>query len=135
MSKPAPTLIDWSPRMLSIMRIITALLFLEHGLMKLVHFPIPQPGVPDPLPALLVMAASIEVVGGLLLTLGLFTRWAAFVCAGQMAIGYFISHFPRGFWPGVNGGSEAILYCFVFLYLVFAGGGAWAIDGFPRRSA
>src|SRR3954447_10896083 len=116
-----PNLDAWSPRVLSIVRIVAALLFMEHGLMKIFHFPGPQPGVPDPLPAMLVAAAWIEVVGGGLIALGLFTRAAAFVCAGEMAAAYFIGHFPHGFWPGINGGGEAILYCFVFLYLVFAG--------------
>lgn len=118
----------WSPRTLSLLRIVAALLFMEHGLMKLFHFPVAQPGVPDPLPAMLVAAAVIEIALGILLTLGLFTRAAAFVASGEMAAAYFIGHLPSGFWPGVNGGSEAILYCFVFFHLAFAGGGAWSID-------
>jgi putative oxidoreductase len=118
----------WSSRILSVLRIVAALLFMEHGLMKLIHFPVPQPGVPNPLPPLLMAAAIIETVGGALLAIGLFTRWVAFVCAGQMAVAYFTAHFPQSFWPGVNGGSEAILYCFVFLYLFCAGGGAWSVD-------
>lgn len=100
----------WSPRILSLLRIVAALLFMEHGLMKLVHFPVAQPGVPDPLPALLVAAGVIEIAAGALLTLGLFTRIAAFVASGEMAVAYFTGHLPVGFWPGVNGGSEAILY-------------------------
>ena len=123
----------WSSKMLSVLRIVAALLFMEHGLMKLVHFPVPQPGVPDPLPTMLMAAALIEVVGGALLTLGLFTRWVAFICAGQMAVAYFTAHFPASFWPGVNGGSEAILYCFIFLYLFCAGGGAWSVDAMRGR--
>ena len=118
----------WSPRILSVLRIVAALLFMEHGLIKLFHFPAAPAGLPDPLPAMLIAAAAIEVVGGGLLTLGLFTRAAAFVCAGQMAVAYFVGHLPTSFWPGVNGGSEAILYCFVFLYFIFAGGGAWSLD-------
>jgi len=124
----------WSPRMLSLLRIIAALLFMEHGLMKLIHFPIAQPGAPDPLPLLMTVAAVIEIIGGTLLTLGLFTRVVAFVCAGQMAIAYFTAHAPASFWPGINGGSEAILYCFIFLYLVCAGAGAWSVDALGEPS-
>jgi putative oxidoreductase len=116
--------------MLSILRIITSLLFLQHGLMKLVHFPAPQPGVPVPLPAMLVVAGLVEVVGGLLLSFGLLTRIAAFFCAGEMAIAYFVGHATKSFWPGINGGDSAILFCFVFLYLVAAGAGPWSVDHF-----
>lgn len=123
-----PDLTAWSPRVLSILRIMAALLFMEHGLMKLLHFPAPQPGVPSPLPAILVAAAWIEVVGGGLILLGLFTRAAAFVCSGEMAAGYFMFHAKQGFWPALNGGDAAILFCFVFLYLAFAGPGEWSLD-------
>ncbi len=128
-----PNLDVWAPRMLSLLRIIAALLFLEHGLMKLFHFPGPQPGAPDPLPMILMAAAWIEVIGGGLLVLGLFTRAAAFVCSGQMAAAYFMAHAPQGFWPALNGGEAAILYCFIFLYLVFAGPGIWSIDALVRK--
>jgi putative oxidoreductase len=128
-----PNLDAWSPRVLSVLRIVVALLFMEHGLMKLFAFPGPQEGVPDPLPTMLVAAAWIEVVGGGLIALGLFTRAAAFVCAGEMAAAYFIGHFPKSFWPGINGGDGAILYCFIFLYLVFAGGGPWSLDAVVRK--
>ena len=130
-----PNLAAWSPRVLSILRIITALLFMQHGLMKLIQFPAPQPGAPDPLPPLLMAAALIEVVGGGLLTLGLFTRAAAFICSGQMAVAYFMAHGSQGFWPALNGGEPAILYCFVFLYLVFAGPGTWSLDSALRKKA
>jgi len=123
----------WSPRVLSILRIVTALLFMEHGLMKLLHFPAAQPGAPDPLPPMLVAAALIEVVGGGLVALGLFTRAAAFVCSGEMAVAYFMAHAPQGFWPALNGGEAAVLYTFVFLYLAFAGGGAWSLDRAVRK--
>ena len=128
-----PNLAVWSPRVLSLLRIFAGLLFIEHGLMKAVHFPIAQPGVPDPLPPLLVAAAAIEIVGGALITLGLFTRIAALICSGEMAIGYFMYHFPHSVWPGANQGSEAILYCFIFLYLAFAGGGEWSLDAAVRK--
>lgn len=128
-----PNLDVWAPRMLSLLRIIAALLFMEHGLMKLFHFPGPQPGAPDPLPLILMAAAWIEVIGGGLLALGLFTRIAAFVCSGQMAAAYFMAHAPQGFWPALNGGEAAILYCFVFLYLVFAGPGIWSLDALGRK--
>lgn len=125
----------WSARILSVLRIAAALLYMEHGLMKLLHFPVAQPGVPDPLPTLLVVAAILEITLGLLLTLGLFTRIAAFVASGQMAAAYFIGHFPSSFWPGANGGGEAILYCFIFLYLAAAGAGAWSADALRSSAA
>ncbi|WP_298669701.1 DoxX family protein [uncultured Sphingomonas sp.] len=118
----------WRPRMLSVLRIMAALLFMEHGLMKLFAFPLPQPGVPEPLPTILYAAAIIEIAGGALIALGLFTRPAAFICAGEMAIGYFTAHASHGFWPAANGGDAAILFCFVFLYIAVAGPGSWSID-------
>ena len=128
-----PNLTAWSPRVLSVLRIVTALLFLEHGLMKLFHFPAPQPGVTDPLPTILMAAAVIELVGGSLIALGLFTRLAAFVCSGQMAVAYFMAHAPNGFYPALNMGEPAVLYCFVFFYLVFAGPGPWSLDALVRK--
>ncbi len=128
-----PNLDVWAPRVLSLLRIIAALLFMEHGLMKLFHFPAPQPGAPDPLPMMLMAAAWIEVIGGGLIALGLFTRLAAFVCSGQMAAAYFMAHAPQGFWPALNGGEAAILFCFVFLYLAVAGAGPWSLDALVRK--
>ena len=125
----------WSSRLLSLLRIIAALLFMEHGLMKLFQFPVAQAGVPDPLPTMLVIAGVIELVGGALLTVGLFTRAVAFLCAGEMAVAYLIGHLPSGFWPGANGGSEAILYRVIFLYLVAAGAGDVSIDAHLSRRA
>jgi len=127
----------WSPRVLAAARIITALLFIEHGLMKLTAFPAAVPGLPTPLPAILVAAALIEIVGGALIAVGLFTRIAAFICSGEMAAAYFMFHAPQSFWPAVNQGDAAILFCFVFLYLAFAGAGAWSVDArlpAPRSS-
>lgn len=118
----------WSPYAHAALRIIAALLFMEHGLMKLIQFPGPQPGAPDPLPTLLLAAAIIEVVGGGLIAIGLFTRVAAFVCSGQMAVAYFMAHASQGPWPALNGGDAAILFCFVFLYLACAGAGPLSVD-------
>jgi putative oxidoreductase len=123
-----PDLETWSPRVLAAVRIITALLFIEHGLMKLVAFPAAVPGLPNPLPTILVVAAVIEIVGGALIAVGLFTRIAAFICSGEMAAAYFMFHAGKSFWPAVNQGEPAILFCFVFLYLAFAGAGAFSLD-------
>ncbi len=117
----------WSPYMLGVLRIVTALLFMEHGTQKLLGFPVganPQP----PLFSLFGFAGLLELVGGLLVLLGLFTRPVAFILAGEMAFAYFMGHASRGFFPVNNGGDAAILYCFVFLYFVFSGPGAWSLD-------
>lgn len=124
----------WRPYLLAALRIMTALLFLQHGLMKLIAFPGPQAGVPHPLPAMLMAAAVIEVAGGALVALGLFTRLAAFVCAGEMAVAYAIGHASHGVWPGLNGGDLAVLFCFVFLYLSAAGAGAISVDALRARA-
>jgi putative oxidoreductase len=120
----------WSPRMLSVLRIITGLLFLEHGTQKFFAFPSPGPA----LTPLLVVQGLLELVGGVLILIGLFTRPVAFILAGDMAVAYFYAHVPRGFFPSVNGGRLAILYCFVFLYLFVAGGGVWSVDQQRARS-
>lgn len=117
----------WSPRALALLRIVTGLLFLEHATVKLLAFPAPFP-MPGPLSNLLLAAAVIELVAGVLITLGLFTRIAAFIASGEMAVAYFMMHAPNGFWPVVNGGEGAILFCFIFLYIAAAGPGAWALD-------
>jgi len=116
----------YSSQILGITRIIVGLLFLEHGLMKLVGFPATMGA--GPLPPLMLAAGIIEIVGGGLVALGLFSRYAAFVCSGQMAAAYFMAHFPRGIYPAVNGGDGAILFCFIFLYLAAAGPGAFAVN-------
>jgi putative oxidoreductase len=123
----------WAPRVLSLLRIIAALLFMEHGLMKIFHFPAPQPGVPDPLPTILLVAGWLEIVGGALLVLGLFTRPVAFILSGQMAVAYFLFHAAQGFWPALNMGDAAILFCFLFLYLACAGPGEWSVDAQMRK--
>ncbi|MFZ3005904.1 MAG: DoxX family protein [Phenylobacterium sp.] len=128
-----PNLDVWAPRVLSLLRTITALLFLQHGLMKLFGFPGPQEGAPVPLPPLLIAAAWLEIVGGGLVAIGLFTRPVAFVLSGMMAVAYFMAHAPANFYPALNHGEPAILYCFVFLYLAAAGGGIWSVDALVRK--
>jgi putative oxidoreductase len=123
----------WQPQLLAILRIVAGLLFLEHATQKFLAFPVPFP-VPPPLPPMLIGAGVIELVGGLLITLGLVTRLAAFIAAGEMAAAYFITHFPRSFWPAANMGEAAILFCFVFLYIAAAGPGAWSVDGARFRN-
>jgi putative oxidoreductase len=122
-----PWLSRLQPQLLAILRIVTGLLFLEHGLSKFFGFPVPFPV--QPLPPLLIAAGVIECVAGVLVALGLFTRLAAFLAAGEMAVAYFMVHLPQGFWPVVNHGEAAILFCFVFLYIAAAGPGAWSVDG------
>jgi putative oxidoreductase len=123
----------WSPQVLSILRIFAALLFMQHGTQKLFDFP--PSGRFDDLELISVVgvAGILEVFGGALLVVGLFTRPTAFILSGLMAAAYFIAHAPRDFFPILNGGTLAALYCFVFFYLVFAGGGAWSLDALWRR--
>ena len=119
----------WQPQLLAVLRIVAALLFLEHGTAKLWDIPTPLQGMPDPLPPMLIAAAWIEVVLGILLLIGLFTRLAAFIASGEMAFAYWIGHFPRDPWPVNNMGDASILFCFIFLYIAAAGAGAWSVDG------
>ena len=121
--------LTWKPRMLSILRIMVGLLYMEHGLAKIIGFPL-QPNHAPYAPFTLNpgLQGLLELVGGLLLALGLFTRTVAFILAGDMAVAYFMAHAPRGFFPLLNGGELAIVYCFVFLYLWVAGGGEWSVD-------
>ena len=120
-----------SPYVGSIVRIAVALLFLEHGLSRLFGWPSPLPT--PPVFSLYWFSGSIELVGGVLLALGLFSRCAAFVMSGEMAFAYFIGHAPKGLFPILNGGDSAILYCFIFLYFVFAGPGPWSLDAAWRK--
>jgi len=123
----------YSPYAFAALRIVVALLFIEHGTMKLFGFPAAMP-MQISLFSLMGLAAVIEVVGGLLILLGLFTRPAAFVLSGEMAVAYFLAHAPQSFWPAVNQGEAAILFCFVFLCLVFVGAGAFSVDGMRARA-
>jgi putative oxidoreductase len=117
----------WAPKALSVLRIVTGLLFLEHGTQKLLGFPPSEHAFP-PLFSLMGIQGALELVGGFLIVIGLLTRPVAFILAGDMAVAYFMAHAPKGFFPTQNGGQLAILFCFVFLYLVFAGGGEWNVD-------
>ena len=121
----------WTPRMLSILRIVSGLVFWQHGVQKLLQFPAARP--PPEIYSLSWFAGLIELVFAPLLIVGLFTRPVAFLLAGEMAFAYWIGHAPRGFYPSVNGGNLAIMYCFVFLYLAVAGGGIWSADEALRR--
>ena len=124
----------WSPRLLSVFRIVLALLFMQHGSQKLFNVP---PGPPGLFPASLLsqfgIAGILELVGGFFILLGLFTRPVAFILSGEMAVAYFMNHAPKDFWPVLNGGELSALYCFAFLYLAVAGGGQWSLDHQMRR--
>lgn len=122
----------YAPYVLSVLRIVVALLFLEHGTSRLFGFPsaLPTP----PLFTMYWFTGALELTGGALLALGLFTRAAAFIVSGEMAFAYFISHAPHGFFPILNRGDGAILYCFVFFYIAFAGAGPWSVDAARGRT-
>jgi putative oxidoreductase len=125
----------WPQRMLSVLRIVAALVFITFGTMKLFHFPPPPTGMPPiPLMSQLGLAGTLEFIGGFLMLIGLFTRPVAFILSGEMAVAYFQGHFPHSFWPTTNMGTPAILYCFIYLYLVFAGAGAWSVDAMIASS-
>jgi putative oxidoreductase len=117
----------WTPQALSVLRIMTGLLFLEHGTQKLLGFPPSEHSFPA-LFSLMGLQGVLELVGGFLIVIGLLIRPVAFILAGDMAVAYFMAHAPKGFFPTQNGGQLAILFCFVFLYLVFAGAGDWSVD-------
>jgi len=125
----------WPQRMLSVLRIVAALVFITFGTMKLFnHPPLPTGMPPIPLMSKLGLAGTLELIGGSLMLIGLFTRPVAFILCGEMAVAYFQGHFPNSFWPTTNMGTPAILYCFIYLYLVFAGAGAWSVDAMIARS-
>ena len=126
----------WTPTVQSVLRFVVSLLFIVHGTQKLFGIPVPPPNGPVDLQSLMGVAGVIEVVGGALLFLGLFTRPMAFLLSGEMAVAYFMQHAPRGFWPLVNGGELAVLYCFIFLFFSVAGAGPLSLDAWigARRS-
>ena len=123
----------WSPRILSIVRLMTALLLLQHGTQKFFNFPPRDTPRPYELMTLSPgLAGILELFGGLLLLFGLFTRPVAFVLSGFCAFAYWMAHAPRSFYPILNGGDAAVLFCFILLYIAFAGGGPWSIDAMMR---
>ena len=122
----------WTPRVLSVLRIIAALLFLQYGLSKYFGFPA-RPPANFAMFSLIGLAGAIELVGSVLLLIGVFSREAAFIMSGEIAVAYFMRRAPNGFFPQVNGGGLEVLFCFVFLYLFFAGPGPWSVDAARRR--
>jgi len=118
---------------LSLLRLMAGLLLLEFGTMKILHFPPAEYFSGIPPFSLIWFAGLLELIGGALLVVGLFTRLAAFILSGEMAFAYFMEHAPQGFYPALNGGLPAVLFCFVFLYLSAAGGGPWSLDRMVRR--
>ena len=124
---------SWTPRLLGVLRIITGFLFIAHGTQKLVNYPASDHGA-VPLLSFMGFTGSLELFGGMLILVGLFTRPTAFVLSGAMAVAYFIAHAPGGFLPIVNKGELAVIYCFVFLFLSVAGGGSFSVDSVLRKS-
>jgi len=123
----------FAPHALAVLRIGAAALFLEHGLVKLVGFPAGVPPGEQPLVTMLGLAGVVETVTGILMILGLFTRSAALIASGEMAVAYWLAHAPHSFYPVVNGGDAAILFCFVFIYIFVAGPGVLSLDSLWRR--
>jgi putative oxidoreductase len=130
-----PSRSPWTGRMLSVLRVVAGAVFISFGTMKLLNFPPLPTGMPPiPLMSQLGLAGTLESIGGVLILIGLFTRPVSFVLAGEMAVAYFQGHYPKSFWPTTNMGTPAILYCFIFLYFVFAGAGPWSVDAMIARS-
>jgi putative oxidoreductase len=124
----------WTPRVLSLLRIMSALVLLQFALAKLFGFPVLAVLNNTPRFSLNWFAACIELAGGALLLIGLYSRCTAFVLSGLMAFAYFLGHAHRSFIPLLNGGNQAMLFCFIFLYLAFAGGGSWSVDALRKRA-
>src|SRR5215510_13199629 len=123
----------WAPRLLSILRFMSGLLLLQHGTAKYLKFPLVERMANASPTSMSGIAGILELVGGVLLILGLFTRPTAFILSGMCAVAYFMAHAPRGFFPILNGGELAVLYCFVFLYLAAADPGPWSLDAMRKR--
>jgi putative oxidoreductase len=132
MVSPIPA--DWSARLLSVLRIVTAFLFMAHGTQKLFGWPSTEPQQTVNLMSLMGLAGVLETFGGLLLLLGLLTRPVAFLLSGEMAFAYFMAHARRGFWPILNRGEVVVLFCFIFLYFAAVGPGPWSLDAARARS-
>ena len=130
-----PARSPWTDRMLSVLRIVAGLVFMTAGTMKVFGYPPPPPGTPSfGLLTQVGIGGLLETVGGVLMVIGLLVRPVSFVLAGEMAVAYFQFHFPQSFFPTVNNGVPAVLYCFIFLYFVFAGAGDWSVDAAIARS-
>lgn len=135
-SFPSPAfLATWNPRLLGVLRIVLGFLYIQHGTAKL--FGVPHVAMFDGLQLMSLMgvAGVLELIGGALLLVGLFTRPVAFILSGQMAFAYFMMHAPQGFFPVLNGGELAVLYCFAFLYYAMAGAGAYSLDSLRGKAA
>ena len=126
----------WAPQLRSVLRIVAAFMFVLHGTSKILAFPVGMPpdGGTAPMMSQAWIGGMLEMIGGGLLLLGLFTRPIAFLLAGEMAVAYFQFHAPRAFWPTMNGGEAAVLFCFIWLYISAAGPGPWSLDAMRRRS-
>ena len=132
MRLPASFIDTWKPRLLSVLRIVVAFMFMSHGMQKILGFPAPA-SHPIDFASLAGVAGLLELFGGALLLIGLFTRPVAFILSGEMAFAYFMAHAPQGFWPLLNRGELAVAYCFMFLYFAVAGAGALSIDWWWRN--
>jgi putative oxidoreductase len=123
----------WTPRVLSVLRIIMGLMIIQHGMSKIIGFPAVAATANVQVLSLIGAAGLIELIGGALLILGLLTRPVAFIISGEMAFAYFMAHEPKGFYPLLNGGTLAIMFCFTCLYLSTAGAGPWSVDAAMKR--
>ena len=134
MSKLAARWAGFAPELRSVLRIVAAFTFMQYGTMKLFGWPVPMPGgASPPLMTQVGIGGLLEVFGGFLLLVGLFTRPVAFILSGEMAVAYFQFHYPQGFWPIVNQGLPAVLFCFIWLYFSAAGAGRWSADALLRK--